>query len=297
MLRVIIFGVAALCCGFEGHSQLKKFYTVKNEVTYDTVTFSLQATSGTCFIKPSHHSDPLTIYGNPSFSEVNPNFYSNVSGKTNFVNLMLEDYNKKGLSHAITYNMFGEDSTQEKNYWKIYLTDQKIYNLNLNYGVGDAYINLSDMAVANFQIESGSAEVNLEYDEGKGNKCQMDTFSIKVDLGTIIAKRIRLSQAKNVIAEVGFGTAVLDFSGSVNQSCRVDASVGAGTLKILIPENNTPAIITFKSSPLCKYSVEQGFTRLDEHVYANASYSKDAENVLEFFIDVALGNITFEYVK
>jgi len=77
----------------------------------------------------------------------------------------------------------------------------------------------------------------------------------------------------------------------------VDASVGAGTLKILIPESNTPAIIRFKSSPLCKYSVEQGFERIEEDVYANASYTPDADNLLEFVIDVALGNISFEYVK
>lgn len=297
MLRQVIVVFAIIFCGVEGRCQLKKFYTVKNNTTYDTVDFALKATSGTCFVKPSHHEDPLTIYGNPSFAEVNPSFNSEVTGRTNFVDLWLEDYNKKGLSHAITYNMFSEDDAEEKDFWKIYLTEQKIYNLNLNYGVGDAYINLSDMAVANFKLESGSADVNVNYEDNKINRCLMDTFSIKVDLGTIVAQKIYLSQASNVIAEVGFGTAILDFGDSLTHSCRVDASVGAGTLKILIPETNTPAIIKFKSSPLCTYSVEQGFERIEEHVFANASYSPDAENLLEFVIDVALGNIAFEYVK
>lgn len=297
MFRQVLVVFAIIFCGIEGHCQLKKFYTVKNNVDYDTVDFTLKATSGTCFIKPSHHDDPLTIYGNPSFAEVNPSFTTQIISQTNYVNLWLEDYNKKGLSHAITYNMFGENGDEEKDFWKIYLTEQKIYNLNLNYGVGDAYINLSDMAVSKFKIESGSADVNVNYEDNKGNRCLMDTFSIKVDLGTIVAQKIYLSQASNVIAEVGFGTAILDFGNSPNKKCRVDASVGAGTLKILIPESDVPAIIKFKSSPLCTYSVEQGFEQIKEDVYANASYTPDADNLLEFVIDVALGNITFEYVK
>ncbi|PIB37191.1 hypothetical protein BFP72_18145 [Reichenbachiella sp. 5M10] len=282
----------------EGHCQLKKFYTVKNNVSYDTVDFSMKATSGTCFVKPSHHHDPLTIYGNPSFSEVNPTFNTTVRQSTNYVTLELEDYNKKGLSHAITYNVFGnDDNREEKDFWKVYLTDQKIYNLKLTYGVGDSYINLSDVAVANFKIESGSADVNIKYDEGKRNRCLMDTFSVAVDLGTLVAQKMHLAQAKNVIAEVGFGTAVLDFGKGMTQKCKVNASVGAGTLKILIPESEFPAIIHFKSSPLCKYSLEQGFEQIEKDVYVNKAYSADADNLMEFVIDVALGNITFEYIK
>ncbi|SHJ97904.1 MULTISPECIES: hypothetical protein [Reichenbachiella] len=298
MLRILLVALAASMCGLEGHCQLKKFYTVKSHASYDTVDFVMKATSGTCFVKPSHHNDPLTIYGNPSLSEVNPTFTSSIRSTTNFVKLELEDYNKKGLSHAITYNVFGgEKNEEEKDFWKVYLTDEKIYNLNLSYGVGDSYINLSNVAVAKIKIESGSADVHINYDEGGMNRCQMDTFSVVVDLGTLVAERMHLSQAKHVIAEVGFGTAVLDFSKGVNQKCNVNASIGAGTLKVRVPESNFAAIIRFKSSPLCKYSLEQGFKKIDTDVYVSKGYDENAENLMEFVVDVALGNITFEYVK
>ncbi|MCV9388558.1 hypothetical protein [Reichenbachiella ulvae] len=298
MLRILLVALAICVGGYEGFGQLKKFYTVKNDVTFDTVNFSMKATSGTCFVKPSHHNDPVTIYGNPSLSDVNPTFTSDIKYTTNFVHLELEDYNQKGLSHAITYNVFGsEDGSEEKDFWKIYLTDQKIYNLNLTYGVGDNHINLSDLAVSRFKIQSGSADVNIHYDDKGMNRCQMDTFSVIVDLGNLVAQKMHLARAKNVIAEVGFGTAVLDFGEGVNSPCKVNASVGAGTLKIKIPENDFPAIIRFKSSPLCKYSLEQGFKEIEPDVYANKSYSPKAENIMEFVIDVALGNITFEYIK
>lgn len=296
MLRVYIVIIAIFAFGSQGHGQLKKFYTVKTEDTFDTVAFSLKATSGTCFINPSDNENPLTIYGNPSFSEVNPTFHSNINNNTNFANLFLEDYNQKGLSQAISYSMFGNEKS-EKNFWKVFLTNQKIYNLDLKYGVGDAFVNLSDLYVSRFKIESGSANVKVMYDDSSVNMCPMDTFYVNVDVGNLITKNVNKSKAKVVIAEVGFGTAVLDFSEGISQPCQVNVSVGAGKLKIIIPEEDYPAIIYFNSSPLCNISLNQAFEEVDDHVYVNRSYSASAKNLLELNLDVALGNIIFEYVK
>ncbi|MFY0626415.1 MAG: hypothetical protein JXR07_08980 [Reichenbachiella sp.] len=297
MIRVILVVCTALIYGVDGNCQLKKFYTVKNAPTYDTIDFAIKATSGTCFIKPSHHDDPVTIYGNPSFSEVNPNFHTSVLGKTNFIVLELEDYAKNGLSHAITYNMFSEDEKSEKDFWKVYLTEDKIYNLNLNYGVGDAHINLSDLAITKFKLESGSANVNISYDEGKMNRCEMDTFAVSVDMGTITVDRMHLSKVKYVLAEVGFGTVILDFSEGIDHKCKIKATIGAGKLKVRVPEDSAPSIVNYKNSPLCKMSIVEGYEKVDEGVYVNKSFSPDATNLLEFELDVALGNIIFEYIK
>ena len=296
MLRVYIVVIATLVCGLKGHCQLKKFYTVKDEASFDTVAFSLKATSGTCFINPSDNNDPVTIYGNPSFSEVNPTFHTEINNNRNSVNLFLEDYNQKGLSQAISYSMFGNEKS-EKNFWKVFLADQKVYDLDLKYGVGDAFVNLSDLPVSKFKIESGSANVKIMYDDDAMNKCAMDTFYVNVDVGNIMTKNVNKSNAKVVIADVGFGTAVLDFSKGVEKACKVNVSVGAGKLKIIVPENDYPAIVHFKSSPLCNISLSQAFEEVSENVYVNRSYSASAENLMEFNVDVALGNIIFEYVK
>ncbi|MEO9965908.1 MAG: hypothetical protein ABJF11_08975 [Reichenbachiella sp.] len=296
MLRVYLVGLVVMVFGLDVYGQLKKFYTIKDEATFDTVAFSLKATSGTCFIFPSKHEDPVTIYGNPSFSEVNPTFHTEVTGMTNYVNLFLEDYNQKGLSEAITYSMFGNEKS-EKNYWKVFLTNQKVYDLNLKYGVGDANLDLSNLSVSKLKLESGSANVKIIYNDSSINRCPMDTFLVNVDVGNLVTKNVNKSRAKVVIADVGFGTAVLDFSEGVSEHCKVNVSVGAGKLKIIVPENDYPAIVYFKSSPLCNISLSKAFEQVDENVYVNRSYSADAKNLMEFNVDVALGNIIFEYVK
>lgn len=294
---VYLFFLAFVAVNMTGYGQLKKFYSVKEGNTYDTVSFSLKATSGKCYIKPSYHADPVTIYGNPEFSHVNPTFYSTTRLRTNFVDLHLEDYKKSGLSHTISYNMFGSEKSNDKNYWKVYLNDSKVYNLNLNYGVGDANVYLSGVPVSNLNIETGSADVNVIYEDTISNRCPMDTFFVKVDFGSFVSKKINLSKAKYIIADIGFGNAILDFSDSPKESCQVNASVGAGNLKINLPKNNVPAIIYFNNSPLCNISLLKEFEEVDKNVYVNKSYDASADNLLTFNIDVALGNITFKYTK
>lgn len=295
MLRGILVFFTGLCCCCHCYGQLKKFYAVKNESSYDTIHFSLKATSGTCYIKPSYHTDPISIYGNPDFRDVNPTFYSDIKKGINHVDLNLEDYKKSGLSQTIAYNVFGSRDEDNMNLWKLYFNDQKVYNLNLNYGVGNANVNLSGLAVSKLKIETGSANVNVQYDHLKPNNCPMDTFLVKVDLGSIRAENVNLSKAKCIIADVGFGNAVLDFNENTTEKCSINASVGAGNLKVILPNRNTPAIIYFKKSPLCNISVKKGFEEVDKNVYVNPNYKADAENLMTFTLDVALGNITFEY--
>ena len=289
--------MASWCCCFQCSGQLKKFYSVKNEPSFDTIRFSLKATSGTCYIKFSFHDDPVTIYGNPDFSDVNPTFHSYIINNTNHVSLNLEDYKKSGLSHTIAYNMFGSNEKEDMNYWKVYLNQQKVYNLNLNYGVGSANVNLSSIPVSNVIIETGSADINVRYDLLKPNSCLMDTFLVKVDLGSITTENVNLSNARYVIADVGFGNAVLDFNKCPIRKCNVNASVGAGNMKVIMPNQNTPAIIYFKKSPLCNIFIKDGFEEVEKDIYVNPEYKADAENLLTFTLDVALGNITFEYIK
>lgn len=277
------------------YGQLKKFYIVKNETTFDTVNFSLKATSGKCHIKPSYHANPVTIYGNPEFSYVNPTYHSTIKGNTNFVDLNLENYKKRGLSHTISDNIFETSNSSNKNYWKVYLNDQKVYKLNLNYGIGDAIVYLSGIPVSNLNIETGSADVKVIYEDTIANICAMDTFYVKVDFGTFTSKRINLANAKYIIADIGFGNATLDFKDSPKNKCQINASIGAGNLKIKLPKDEIPTIIYFNNSSLCNVSLVDEFKEVEKNVYINENYDASAKNLLIFNIDVALGNIIFKY--
>ena len=291
----LVCSLAAMTCSVSV-AQLKQFYSLPDDDTYDAINFTLSATSGSCYIRSDADKMPLNIYGNPDFSKINPNFQSSIKDRTNYVNLELEDYNSSGFSKSISYNVFGPDK-KGKNFWKIYLSDDKEYSLNLNYGIGMADVDLAGVPIKNLNIKTGSADVEVDYSEEVGNLIEMDTLYVKVDLGSLEARKMHLYKAGTVITDIGFGNATLDFSDVPQTKSNIDAMVGAGSLEVLLPRKGAPVMIHINNSPLCSVKLAKGFEEIDDNVYVNLDYDSSAENLLTFNVDVALGNVSFKYSK
>lgn len=277
------------------YGQLQKFYTLKEEKQYDTVVFTMEATAGNCILKSSQGEGALSIYGDPNLEKINPSFKSRVVGNTCIVDLNLEEYRSSSVSDGILVAMFREHA-EKNNFWKILIDQEKVYKLNLNYGFGHADVDLSGISVKNFKVKSGSADILVDYNNGQPNKIEMDTFWVKADMGSIIAKHLELARVKYVMAKIGFGRALLDFSDASDQKCLVDASVGAGNLDIFLPNREVPMIIYLKDSPLCGMRLPDGFEEVERNVFVNMNYRANAENLLTFKVDLALGNVAFHYV-
>ncbi|NQZ77161.1 MAG: hypothetical protein HRT61_13840 [Ekhidna sp.] len=283
-----------LLTSLSAFAQLSKFYTIKNSQEFDTIDFYLKATATNCLLKQSSEdADPLTIYGNPNLEKINPSFISKVGGNTCYSKLVLDEYNSSGFSDSFT--MAVSRSDKDNDFWKVNLGEDKIYKLNLIYGLGNADVDLTGSSVQKLKIKSGSADIVVGYDEANANPIKMDTFYVKADFGSIVAKRMELTRAENVITKIGFGNVLLDFDRMMSEKCNVNASVGAGNLEILLPQDDTPVIIRLRDSPLCSIKIAKGFEEVEKNVYVNMNYSADAENLLSFDVDVALGMVRFQY--
>lgn len=293
MLRLVFTAAFGLLFSFS-YGQLKKFYTLKETARFDTVNFSLEATSGNCYIKSSLEEGPLTIYGNPDLNKINPSFKSKIQDNTCDVALDLQEYRSSNFGDGLLMAMVRE-KTEENNYWKILFDQQKVYRLNLSYGFGNADVDLSGTSVQNFKVRSGSADIIVDYNDRKPNKIVMDTFWVKADMGSVVARHLELAKAKYVMANVGFGKALLDFSESTGEKCLVEASVGAGNLDIYLPSEDVPMIIYLSDSPLCGRRMVDGFEEVERNVFVNMNYDADAQDLITFRIDVSLGNVAFHY--
>jgi hypothetical protein len=209
--------------------------------------------------------------------------------------LALEEEQSEGLSYTISTKVFGpEKQPQQEKFWKMYLSDAKPYLLDLNYGVGNANIDLSGLAVQNLKVNTGSADVNIGYHSGLENLIEMDTFFVRVDLGSVSAKNLSLARTKYVMANVGFGNLMLDLSTTPVVSNHIVGSVGAGNLIILLPSEDTPVFVKIKDSWLCSVKMTNGLNKVSENTFSNAAYTKDPKNALTFDLDVSMGNIIFK---
>lgn len=275
------------------YGQTKKRYTVNTTAEFEKLAFNLYSPSGTCQIRPTHHSTLVTIYCKSENDDYNPAFITRMNEMTKFVSLDMDDGKSDGISKTLSGKVFKSPYMELENKCNVYLSHQKPVTLDLKYGVGEAFADLSGLAVEKLKINTGSADVTVGYQEGKANLVKMDTFSIKVDLGSVTVKRVNLSKASNIIADVGFGDLKLELSDTLMVNTRVKASVGAGTLEISIANQNTPAIIHVNNSILCQVKLNEHFKEIRENVFVNNSYHENAENLITFNLDVAMGNIIF----
>jgi hypothetical protein len=274
--------------------QIKKQFTVENTKACDNIKLHLRANSGNCYIKPSQNAEILNVFSNQDESAYSHNYRKELKGKTCEVFLNLEDIHSEGIGQSISTKMFGnpEKPVSDK-LWKMYLTDSKPYLLELDYAIGNANVDLSGLAIKNLKINTGSADVNVGYSSLE-NQIDMDTFSVNVDLGSLTVKNLNLSRTKYMVADVGFGNMMLDFSNSPSVSNRIKGSVGAGNLVIIMPSDQTPVLVKIKDSWLCSIKVPGSLKKLNETTFANAAYKADAKNALVFDLDVSMGSITFK---
>ncbi len=185
MVRFI--SLVMVCSGVAGGvlGQIKKQFTVENQEQCNRVDLSLMAKTGNCFIRPTENDDLLDIYSNQDIDEYNHSFSNELQGKTAVVRLALEAESPKGVGTNISYRVFGNDERGSEKFWKVYLTTAKPYNLDLSYGLGNANIDLSGLAVERLKINTGSSDVFVSYASGIENQVEMDTFYVKVDMGSL----------------------------------------------------------------------------------------------------------------
>jgi hypothetical protein len=277
-----------------GFGQIKKQFSVEDNTACDKIKLTVKSNSSTCFLKPSHNPEILSVFSNQDTDDFSHQFKKEINGKVCEVMLSLEEVQSEGLSQTISYKVFGSEKPEQEKFWKMYLTDAKPYILDLNYGVGNANIDLSGLAVQNLKINTGSADVNIGYHSGLENLVEMDTFFVKVDLGSVNAKNLSMARTKYVVANIGFGNLMLDLSTAPIISNHIIGSVGAGNLVILLPSDETPVLVKIKDSWLCSVRMTNTLKKISANTFANAAYTKDAKNALTFDLDVSMGNIIFK---
>ena len=287
------FFLGFLCVAFTSVAQVQKHFKIEHNNRYKSVTLNYGSSSGICYVSPGESDEPIAVYSDRDIDEFNHTFNKSTYDSDLEINLSLEDKNRQTFSQSISNKVFSS-SSPEDNTWKVFLAEDIPYSLNLKFGIGTAFIDLSGIKVNNFNVKTASADVNIGYLTNMPNPVVMDTFNIKVDLGNVVVRKLYMSRAKNIHAEVGFGTMQLDLTEPPSVASHVIASVGAGTLEVLIPKSDCSVIIKIKDSMLCDVRLTKSFREISNNVFVNEEYDENDSNQLVFDVDVSLGDIIFK---
>jgi hypothetical protein len=289
--KALLLGfVSAISLGLK--AQYNNSYTVSDSKEFDKVKFSLNVTNGRCFIERGNDTVIMAI-SSDSESDGKPDFQENIVNRTKEIHVKMNDEQTSSLSSSISKRFFSSQPLDEYT-WKVHLSNLKPMDLNLTYAVGDTYIDLSDLPIERLKMNTGTANVIVNYKPGSINRIEMDTFLIKVDMGSMEAKNLHLSNSRNIIADVGFGTMKMDFAEAQNIKSDVRATVGAGSMEIFLPKEEIPVKIDINDSPLCRVKIPKGFVQTSANVFVSNGFDTTRSDYVNFSIDVAVGNIVFK---
>jgi len=293
MQKIFVLLALSMIAGLDSRAQTQEHFKVKDIETVESIHFFLKAASGTCEIRTRKGELPINIMGQHNKEYSTCEFGEETEGEIKRAWFKIADTGKEDFGSKLS-KIFGKKKTDESNYWNIYLTDQKPYRLDLNYGVGKAYVDLSNIAVEACRINSGNAHVKVGYLSMEENKTKMDTLIVSVDLGDVEIENLDLANAKNILAEVGIGTLVMDFNNAPSESSDIWARIGAGSLYVNLPQDDMPVIIRMKGTSYNKFKLPKGFRQISENVFVNGSYSENASNLISFNIDLSMGSVLFK---
>jgi hypothetical protein len=271
-------------------------YRLFHKEYQDRVYLNVSAKTASYQIKAAEGNHHLINLFPPSSSST----YSHPVNSDNSVNgirqifLSLDENNKSNSSLSNRFLQVIDSNDEEASPWGISLSNAVPFHLDLNYGMGDATFNLSGLAISKLKVNTGSADVALDYPDGTGNKTTMDTLLAEVDLGSLSLNCLNHTRAKEVIANVGFGSLLLHVTPENTGTCHVSASVGAGNLVVKLANSSIPVYIRFSGSPLCRIKVPAFLKQIDENIYINDAYEANINSAIRFDIDVAMGQVIFQ---
>ncbi|MCG8476100.1 MAG: hypothetical protein MI784_11585 [Cytophagales bacterium] len=259
------------------------------------IRFNLHATIANCCVQAGYDPNELSIHSKDStlINELDIGKTSE-DGSQN-ITLTFKDKKKRTIANSLTEHFFNSASISRQCHVDILLPQALPLDLDFDYAIGSAHVDLFKLPVRKLNIKTGGASVALDYSQKEPNPIVMDTLFTTVDMGEISLYDLGLMNLKHLKAEVLFGSLYIDLSGDMMQQTSVKANVGAGKLIIQLPDNKElPIKIMFNDSPLCSADFDRSFKKIGDNVFANAAYHKKPEKALNFDIKVKMGSVVFK---
>lgn len=292
---LITFLVAIIAVLPLAGQELHKHFEVAESKGIDNIELKVSTKAGKSFLNAVDDNTRVKILGASENDLATSTFKITKENNTQKLDVHLTCKSHLGLnfSEAVA-NSFFSSSDKVHDIWQINLSEYQAFDLDLNYLMGDANVDLSRLAIKRLKINSGSADVKVSYADKMMNSVAMDTFFVKVNFGSIEVQDLNYALAKDIIAEVGFGSISIDCGTDWRINSRVNASVGAGNLNIILPPNEIPVIIRIQNSPLCNIKMAPNFEKIGHNAFGNKAYRNNPDDSMEFILDVGLGSIAFK---
>jgi hypothetical protein len=155
--------------------------------------------------------------------------------------------------------------------------------LRLTAGAYDGKIDLSGVPVTYLNISDGASNAEVVFKSP--NPAEMDRFSYRTGASDVNLSGLGYANFRRMDFDGGAGSYTLDFSGALQQDCRVKIDGGLGDFTIIVP-GETYAEIAFNGNLMDINT--KGTWVVNDNIYA----TQGSGPLLEIEITVGLGSVT-----
>ncbi|MEX2595124.1 MAG: hypothetical protein WD426_20335 [Anditalea sp.] len=289
LLIFVLIGITPLL-----DAQITKEFIVDEKEGFNLVRFDFSSYKGTSYIKHKNSGQPLRVHAHLAKVNILPTFTHHISQGILNANIDHQNIESENLGKSLSYRLFSGSNEDFDHSWYIDLDTTFLYDLNFSLGIGKANFDLSNLSVSNCKIKSASADISLDYSNNTLNSVSMDTMMVMINMGTIDAKGINYSNAKNMFFNVDYGTLNLSFADNIPGGSTVLTMVGAGSVNIDLPSDSHPYIVKIKSTAMCRTSIPGNLKEIENKTYVSKGYKRNAANLMTFLIDISVGSVSLE---
>ena len=276
------------------NAQITKEFKVEKKDNFSLVKLDFSSYKGISNIARDHSGLPLIIEASLAKVNILPSFHHSVHNNVLTANLDHRNVESESLGKSITSRLFPSSSDDFDHNWKIGLNTNFLYDLNLNFGIGKAHLDLSNINVTKCKIKTATADVFLNYSKNTPNPISMDTMSVFINMGNVEVNSLNFSNAKQMIFDVNYGNVNLTFHGDMSNASHLKASVGAGSVNITLPDQDSPYIIKVHSTAMCRTSIPPYLKSIGNKTYVSKGYKAGAPNLMTIEIDVSVGSVALK---
>lgn len=177
---------------------------------------------------------------------------------------------------------------RERSTARIELSPTVPMDLRLEFGAGEAEINLGGMSLRNVSVATGASDTEIEFDAP--NRVQAETLKIQAGAADLHVIGIGNLRANRVEFEGGVGATTLDFSGAAG-TMNASVQMGVGSVTLRLPR--THGIQLNRSSFLTSFDANG--LRAEGSSYYSANWTSAAQKIV-LDVSAALGSIDIEWV-
>ncbi len=164
-------------------------------------------------------------------------------------------------------------------------------DLMMEFHEGAANLDLSGMTLRGVIIKSAFSDVAVRYQAP--NQVDMSKIEIHAAKGDIILDQIELARAKLVTVKNEMGNTNLNLGQKTDETSAIFLQNGVGTCTLEI-DPNRPVKITVMRGLFSSLEVDPGFKKLEDDVYVNNAYDKQARQATIITCSTDLGSVVLK---